>query len=217
MVFVDGLSQLFLPDSKSTFDAQKNDSIPAWSYTSIHGLRDVLASKIAAIGNSTGEMSQGNRTIVVLDAPDLLLAATAGSSQSVKAADVINMCLSLRSLPLVHSMSIAISGDQPLLPQLTNGTPLEAEHKTLLVSMAHQARMVLQLRPLESGSAKDISGVIRVSAGGAWEELDEERSTSGTSRISSNGGDRIVEGEWLYYITGSGDAKVWGRGETGLS
>ena len=69
--------------------------------------------------------------------------------------------------------------------------------------MAHQSRIAIQLRSLGTGAAKDISGVLRVSLGGAYEAEDGE---SGAQA-------ELEEGEWLYQIKGDGSAKVWGRGE----
>ena len=60
--------------------------------------------------------------------------------------------------------------------------------------------MVLQLRSLGTGAAKDISGVLRVSAGGAHDDFEKENTG-------------LEKGEWLYQVKGDGSVKVWGRGE----
>lgn len=69
-----------------------------------------------------------------------------------------------------------------------------------MTTIAHQSRAVIQLRSLETGAAKDISGVLRVSAGGAHDNFEDEDSG-------------LEEGEWLYQVKGDGGVKVWGRGE----
>lgn len=60
----------------------------------------------------------------------------------------------------------------------------------------------MQLRNLETGAASDVSGVLRVSKGGAWEESD---------KISSEG--NWEEKEALYFVQRDGGLRVFGRGE----
>lgn len=75
-----------------------------------------------------------------------------------------------------------------------------------MTGLAHQASRVVQLRGLDTGAARDVSGVLRVSKGGGgpvpgpWDEAGVE-------------GDDEGEGEWLYQIKGDGSVRVWGRGE----
>lgn len=89
--------------------------------------------------------------------------------------------------PLIHNSS-AFSRRQP--------TPLENEHAAFVIELAHQAQTVMQLRNLETGAASDVSGVLRISKGGAWEEgnLEEEK-------------------EVLYFVQRDGGVIVFGRGE----
>ncbi len=71
--------------------------------------------------------------------------------------------------------------------------------------MAHQAARVLQLRGLDTGAARDVSGVLRVSKGGAGvERLEGGRETSVEEE---------EEREWLYQVKGDGSVRVWTRGE----
>lgn len=68
--------------------------------------------------------------------------------------------------------------------------------------MAHRAQMVVQLRNLETGAARDVSGVLRASKGGAW----------------SDDGSRDPESQWeekevLYFANRDGSVHVFGRGE----
>ena len=218
LIFVDGLSQLFHPDPKHTSHSLQTEALPKWTYTSVPKLQEVLASQVQTLTDAAaGNASQEASTIVIIDAPDVLLGTTAGASRNTTASEVADLCLGLRALPNVHSLVIALSGDQPFLHHSKSPTPIEADQKTCLISMAHQARLVLQLRPLDTGSAKDVSGVIRASRGGAWEEIEEETwAAEGPITLSIRHG-VATEREWLYYVAGNGEAKVWGRGETGLT
>lgn len=77
-------------------------------------------------------------------------------------------------------------------------TPVEAEHAAFVVGLAHRARSVMQLRTLETGAARDVSGVLRISLGGGWSVAE----------------DSLEERELLYYIQRDGGVKVFGRGES---
>lgn len=61
--------------------------------------------------------------------------------------------------------------------------------------------MVLQLRTLDTGAAKDVSGVLRMSRGGGYDETEGE------------GDGEIVEKEVLYFVQRDGGVRVFGRGE----
>lgn len=216
LAFVDGLSQLFHPDPKPTTNGLQSEVLPTWTYTSVPKLQEVLALQVKTLAEATaGSASQEASTIVIVDAPDVLLGTTAGAPRNTTAFQVLELCLGLRALPNVHSLVTALSGDQPFLHHSLSPTPLEDEHKTCLITMAHQARLVLQLRPLGTGRAKDVSGVIRASQGGAWEAIEEETVAAEDPITSSVGHGIATEREWLYYIAGNGEAKVWGRGELG--
>lgn len=62
--------------------------------------------------------------------------------------------------------------------------------------------MVLQLRTLDTGAAKDVSGVLRMSRGGGYD----------TSEMGQ-GEDEVVEKEVLYFVQRDGGVRVFGRGE----
>lgn len=64
-----------------------------------------------------------------------------------------------------------------------------------MLSAAHDAEMVMSLRLLDTGTAKDVSGVIRITRGGAEAER------------------RIEEKEYLYHVGGDGGVRVFERGQ----
>ncbi|KAF7512283.1 hypothetical protein GJ744_001851 [Endocarpon pusillum] len=76
--------------------------------------------------------------------------------------------------------------------------------------MAHQAERVVQLRGLDTGAARDVSGVLRFSNGGA-------AAAAAAGLEGTEGGEAAVkeeeEGEWLYQVKGDGSVRVWTRGE----
>lgn len=93
----------------------------------------------------------------------------------------------------VHATIITLAADEPLVASQT--TTLEKEHAAFLLALAHEAEAVLSLRLLDTGTAKDVSGVVRATRGGA--SLD---------RV-------IEEHEYLYHVGGDGGVKVFERGQ----
>ena len=66
------------------------------------------------------------------------------------------------------------------------------------MSIAYQAHLVLSTRQLETGVAKDVSGVLRITQGAAvWEQLP---------------GYNSEQAEYLYHIAADGGARVFERG-----
>jgi elongator complex protein 6 len=60
--------------------------------------------------------------------------------------------------------------------------------------------MIMQLRNLETGAARDVSGVLRVSKGGAWGQRE-------------GAAENWEEKEVLYFVQRDGSVNVFGRGE----
>lgn len=88
-------------------------------------------------------------------------------------------------------------------------SPLETEHAALIVTLAHQARLIMGTRPLDTGTARDISGVLQVSRGAAW---DETADTDPTSQHQTLPDARGVE--LLYHAMSDGRVTVFERGST---
>ena len=134
-----------------------------------------------------------SKILAFFDGMDFLLACQPKTSSS----DIQQMLLEMQSR--VHGVTITCAADSALLHSTdASATPLELEHTTLARGLAHQTRWLFQVRPLETGQSKEVSGSVRVSKGGAWE------STEGTRDLE--------EGEWLFHFRNDGGVKVWGRG-----
>ena len=88
---------------------------------------------------------------------------------------------------------VTLSADEPLISART--TTLEREHSAFVLSLAHEARMVMALRLLDTGTAKDVSGVMRITAGG------------------DDTGPPVEEHEYLYHVGGDGGVRVFERGQ----
>lgn len=90
------------------------------------------------------------------------------------------------------------SADYPLVSG--QQAPLEANHSLFLLTVAHQADCIMSLRLLDSGTARDVSGVVRITMGG---QVDDDE----------NAPKRKEEKELLYYVGGDGGVKVFERGQ----
>ncbi|MCJ1274474.1 hypothetical protein MMC21_002270 [Puttea exsequens] len=146
---------------------------------------------IAAITTPRKAPADSARIILILDGLDFLLAASACPT-----IQVIDFANALREH--VHATVVTTLADSPLIQ--SPSIPLEISHSAFVMSMAHQARIIMSVRELDSGGAKDVSGVLRISRGGAWlqeEEIENE----------------MTEGqEVLYFMGGDGGVRVFERG-----
>ncbi|EHA19998.1 hypothetical protein ASPNIDRAFT_39417 [Aspergillus niger ATCC 1015] len=170
---------------------------------------DALEKDIAAVINdlkssTSGDEQEEPEVLLVLDQPDLLLAAT-GPSRGIGATEMGDWVMGLQQY--AHATVMTVSSDSPLIHNASasahqGATPLETEHAAFAIGSAHRAHMVMQLRNLETGAARDVSGVLRVSKGGAWGQNDSTEASS-----------HWEEKEVLYFVQRDGGVSVFGRGE----
>jgi elongator complex protein 6 len=92
---------------------------------------------------------------------------------------------------------MTVSADLPLVA--VHQTPLEIDHVAFLVGMAHQADFTMNLRLLDSGTARDVSGVLRITVGDQATDLASSKNLEGK--------------ELLYFVGGDGGVKVFERGQ----
>jgi elongator complex protein 6 len=82
----------------------------------------------------------------------------------------------------------------------TQQTTLEKEHAALLAGQAHAADGWAGLRMLDTGVARDVSGVVR------WARKE------GDTFDSESGNSRWEDREMLYWVGADGGVKVFERG-----
>uniref|UniRef100_A0A093VHX5 Elongator complex protein 6 n=1 Tax=Talaromyces marneffei PM1 TaxID=1077442 RepID=A0A093VHX5_TALMA len=189
---------------------QKQLHLSGQGTTALNQLENDILSVIKSFPNpnatnETGEEEEEDDEddiLLILDQPDLILATTPG----IDANDMSEWVMGLQQHVL--STIITTSADTPLIhnanPYTANdstATPLEKNHASFVVGLAHRADMVLQLRTLDTGAAKDVSGVLRISRGGGYQpELEGKE-------------DEVIEKEALYFVQRDGGVRVFGRGE----
>lgn len=91
---------------------------------------------------------------------------------------------------MCYAAVVFVNADAPFLRQPR--TSLEVEHAAFVVALAHSAVWTVALRLLDTGVARDVSGVIRITRGGEGAEVEEK--------------------EVLYYV-GDGPVEVFDRGQ----
>lgn len=92
-----------------------------------------------------------------------------------------------------------MAADEPLVA--AQQTPLETDHAAFLLGTAHQADYMMSLRLLDTGTARDVSGVVRITVGN--QAINNERDAE----------NRVEERELLYFVGGDGGVKVFERGQ----
>jgi elongator complex protein 6 len=101
----------------------------------------------------------------------------------------------------VHATILTLSADTPLVT--AQQTPLEINSAAFLLSMAHQADLTIGIRTLDTGAARDVSGVLRISIG----DNDEDDEEAKEELLGKE------ERELLYYVGQDGGVKVFERGQ----
>lgn len=170
----------------------------------------------------TLQTSPNDKILLILDSPTTLLSTTPTSSK-----DLSSLILCLREK--LHSTLVVAESDTPFLAaanpaaflgagdyltpssqQEKNhaGTfaPLEKEIASFVVGLGHSARMIVGTRGLDTGVARDVSGVLRVCRGGCWDEDGEEETRS--DGREETGRDMEV----LYHVAADGSVRVFERG-----
>lgn len=165
-----------------------------------HGdIRRDLLSAVADI--APPDAGAAPKTVLIVDQPDFLLAATSDLlPDNNTLGEELSNGVALRNLlwdvqERVYASIITVAADEPLIS--AQNTKLEKEGAALVLSLAHSAETVMSLRLLDTGSASDVSGVIRITRGGSEVE----------------GGRDVEESELLYFVSGDGSVKVFHRGQ----
>ncbi|KAF8470215.1 hypothetical protein BDZ91DRAFT_41061 [Kalaharituber pfeilii] len=173
------------------------------------GVLGSVANAIKAV-----EGNGGGKPLVVVDGIDFLLSAAEAGAW-----ELWEVVMDIRELS--HALLLFISADTPLLhpatslslslfhhepPPTPRGPLIETSHSAFLTTAVHNATIVVSLRLLDTGVAKDVSGVMRVTIGGDGEEEEEEWGGKGQGR-------EVEEKEVLYYVADVGGVEVFDRGE----
>ncbi|KAF2867201.1 hypothetical protein BDV95DRAFT_671396 [Massariosphaeria phaeospora] len=165
-------------------------------------LKSTIQTAVAHL-TPTSTSTTTTKTLLILDTPSILLATTPTISPSSLTSLVLTLHTTLPHI-LVHSHA-----DDPLLSLSTPPQPLELAHHNFVVKVAHMSRRVLSVRVLDTGVARDVSGVLRVTENKVG--LGDLRVKGKEEEEDDGNGGREV----LYYVKGDGSVRVFERGGGG--
>ncbi|KAI5812107.1 hypothetical protein BZA77DRAFT_270521, partial [Pyronema omphalodes] len=171
-VFVDGLSGLFLPGG-----TKDGVSMQAGLEKMSQQVKERIQKAVATAGSG--------KVVLLVEGPDVLLSVGGVSSM-----ELVNELLDWHEL--VSSTTVMVNADTAFVTRTK--TRLEMEEASFVTTLAHQAASVTSLRMLDTGLAKDVSGVLRVT----------------TSSETANTDWR--EKEVLYFVK-DGSVEVFNRGQ----
>lgn len=198
----------------------------------ISHLQTVVGEAISRLTKSGTE----RQLVLILDNPDLLLAATTTASparydsegnsavrggsdgrekeEGLNAISLYDCINRLRQRYSIYHTVVAVNADAPLMKQKHTPTPLESNHVAFVMSLAHSAQFILSFRPLETGFAADVSGIVRVSRGpGIYDYGDNDDDDVDDDGVRMDATE-LPDVELLYHVSGDGGVRVFERGST---
>lgn len=161
--------------------------------TPVEEIQRTIQQAIAGLKSSSSR-----KVLLFLDNPDILLA-----TGSTTAYDLSTFLLTIRSEQTAHATILSVSADLPTVSAaaLETRIPIEAESAAFTIGQAHVSRWLLGVRELETGAAKDVSGVLQITRGGEVYDSNQYEL-----------GEVAKEAELLYLVQRDGNVKVFGRG-----
>jgi elongator complex protein 6 len=197
------------PDAKTAAQSAKATSNSKGHHTltslDLEHVKTTITSAVTSLVSSTTTQSTQRKTFIILDNPDLLLAL----NPSINPLILASLNVTLHKLPSVSHILVHMQSDNPLLSLSTPPQPLEISHHNLLVKLGHMSRRILGVRVLDTGVARDVSGVVRITEQSiGWLDLGLEDET--TNAVDGGRGK-----EFLYQIKGDGSVRVFDRGAGG--
>lgn len=175
----------------------------AFSSCSLDHIDTTITAAIASLRSS----ATATNTLVILDNPDILLASVPG----LKPADTTSLFLRLHTLKSVSHVLVHLQSDLALLAIPERPSPLQIAQQNLVVKTAHMSAKILSVRVLDTGVARDVSGVLRATVNGdPWMDI----ATLGRDEQEGGAVQSLEEQglEVLYKIHGDGSVKVFERG-----
>ncbi|KAK4102741.1 hypothetical protein N658DRAFT_446181, partial [Parathielavia hyrcaniae] len=152
-------------------------------------------------GSPTGQEGSETRgekkVVLVIDGLDFVLAASGSNNAGPAASQPTTApALALKEMLMdwreaAHAAIVTLAADDPLIKE--QETTLEKQHAWFALSLAHEADTLLSLRLLDTGAAKDVNGVIRIT--------------------HKDGGRANKDHEYLYHVRGDGGVRVFERGQ----
>lgn len=144
------------------------------------------------------------KTLLILDNLDILLATSPHPAATLTG--LTSLILTLHTQ--IPYLLIHVQSDTPLITLSTPAQPIEHAQHNFLVKLAHMSTRILSVRVLDTGVARDVSGVLRVTEN--RERLGGVGLLPGENEQSEKSG-----GEVLYKVGADGSVRVFERGTGG--
>ena len=169
---------------------------------------DHVAATVTAALASLRSPDAPSSTLVVLDNPDLLLAAV----PSLTPSSLASLFLTIHSHQSVSHLLVHLQSDLALLTPSLPPQPLQIAQQNLVVKTAHMSAKILGVRLLDTGVARDVSGVLRATVNkDSWATVGALRSAGSGGRADADPLEEMGS-EVLYKVHGDGSVKVFERG-----
>lgn len=169
---------------------------------------DHVAATVTAALASLRSPGAASTTLVVLDNPDLLLAA----APSLTPSSLASLFLTIHSHQPVSHLLVHLQSDLALLTPSLPPQPLQIAQQNLVVKTAHMSAKILGVRLLDTGVARDVSGVLRATVNkDSWATVGALRSAGSGGRAHADSLEEMGS-EVLYKVHGDGSVKVFERG-----
>lgn len=178
-LFLDGLSELFHQDRNTP-----NQDCLKLEPAGLSILTENVLTSILQMG------SAGSKPFLVIENPDVLL-----SAGGVSSVDLLDLLLDWHEL--VESTILMVNADSALVSWAHSR--IETEHAAFVITLAHQASSVSSLRMLDTGLAKDVSGVLRI--------------TTSDKTISDHWDESKRDEKEVLYLVKDGLVEVFNRGQ----
>ncbi|KAL1613049.1 hypothetical protein SLS60_001281 [Paraconiothyrium brasiliense] len=177
------------------------------SSTSLEHINATITTAIASLRPSTAV----TKTLVILDNPDLLLAADPNLTPFKQT----SLFLSLHTQPSVSHVLMHLQSDLALFAASEKPSPLQIAQQNLVVKTAHMSAKVLGVRLLDTGVARDVSGVLRVTVNrDPWADVVQVKDQEEGGAVQAPEEQNL---EVLYKVNGDGSVKVFERGTGGTA
>ena len=175
--------------------------------TDLAHLKTTILKAVSHIRSYAPTPTANRKTLLILDNPDILLATSPTPGRTLTS--LTSLFLTLHTQ--ISHLLVHIQCDTPLLTLSTPAQPIENAQHNFLVKLAHMSRRVLSVRVLDTGVARDVSGVLRVTEnrerlGGGSVVLDGREENDDEGRAGK---------EVLYKVGGDGGVRVFERGGGG--
>lgn len=138
------------------------------------------------------QASANSEKVIFIESIEILL-----SSTNTKSIELLKQCFEINKL--CRQLFVIVAQDYPQIVDLSASMPQDSVFKItdFLLKLYHRSQLNLNLQPLPTGRANDITGCITISKGAIPYEILE--------------GVKVIEKEYIYYVNKESNIKLFFR------